>query len=155
MKFKTALMGLLFGFSSLYAKSYYVEAGEMFNVEPQLLWAIAKTESNFDIKALNKNKNGTYDIGIMQINSIHLPELKEKYNIEQEDLYNPRVNIHIGAMILKRSLNKHEGNLVNGVTCYNGRIKDNPYGKKVLEELSLALETYNAKENSSVAQRSN
>ena len=70
----------------LHAKSYYVEAGEMFNVEPQLLWVIAKTESSFDTKALNKNKNGTYDIGIMQINSIHLPELKEKYNIKKEDL---------------------------------------------------------------------
>ena len=137
----------------LHAKSYYVESGEMFNVEPQLLWVIDKTEFIFDTKALNKNKNGTYDIGIMQINSIHLPELKEKYNIKKEDLYNPRVNIHIGAMILKRCLDKHKGNLTNGVTCYNGRIKDNPYGKKVLEELSLALETYNIKENNNVASK--
>ena len=56
-------------------------------------------------------------------------------------------------MILKRCLDKHKGNLTNGVTCYNGRIKDNPYGKKVLEELSLALETYNIKENNNVASK--
>ena len=93
--------------------------------------------------ALNQNnKNGSYDIGIMQINSIHLNELWTKYGISEDDLYNPRLNIHIGAKILKDCLNKHNNNLINGITCYNGRIENNPYGERVLDNLMQARRKY-------------
>lgn len=135
---------LLFLFLSLncLAESYFIEAGKKYRVNPQLLWAIAKTESQFNPNALNqKNKNGSYDIGIMQINSIHLDELS-KYGISENDLYNPRLNIHIGAKILKDCLNKHKDNLINGITCYNGGIENNPYGEKVLNNLTQAQRKY-------------
>lgn len=125
------------------AENYFVEAGKKYGIDPQLLWAIAKTESQLNPNALNQNnKNGSYDIGIMQINSIHLNELWTKYGISEDDLYNPRLNIHIGAKILKDCLNKYDNNLINGITCYNGRIENNPYGEKVLDNLMQARRKY-------------
>lgn len=125
------------------AENYFVEAGKKYGIDPQLLWAIAKTESQLNPNALNQNnKNGSYDIGIMQINSIHLNELWTKYGISEDDLYNPRLNIHIGAKILKDCLNKHNNNLINGITCYNGRIENNPYGERVLDNLMQARRKY-------------
>ena len=125
------------------AENYFVEAGKKYGIDPQLLWAIAKTESQLNPNALNQNnKNGSYDIGIMQITSIHLNELWTKYGISEDDLYNPRLNIHIGAKILKDCLNKHNNNLINGITCYNGRIENNPYGEKVLDNLMHARRKY-------------
>ena len=47
----------------------FEEAGKKYGISPQLLWAIAKTESNFNPTAVNYNKNGSFDYGLMQINS--------------------------------------------------------------------------------------
>jgi len=52
------------------AKAFcFEEAGSQYGISPQLLWSIAKTESNFNPRAINRNSNGTYDYGLMQINS--------------------------------------------------------------------------------------
>ena len=127
---------------NLKAGNYYVQAGEYFGVNPQILWAIAQKETRHNPKLISKpNKNGTYDIGIMQINSAHLPRLKKEYNITKKDLLNPKINIFVGAEILKKCFDKH-GVSQNGITCYNGRIKNNPYGKEVLEILSKEQNKY-------------
>ncbi|MCR2039391.1 lytic transglycosylase domain-containing protein [Campylobacter helveticus] len=120
--------------------NYYIEAGKRFGIDPQLLWTIAYKESRLNPNIISKkNKNGSYDIGIMQINSIHLPRLKKQYGISKEDLLNPKINIFIGAEILKMCFNKHGLN-EKAITCYNGRIKNNNYGKEVLSLLKEARE---------------
>ncbi|KIM06059.1 MAG: twitching motility protein PilT [Sulfurovum sp. AS07-7] len=118
--------------------NYYEEAGEYFGIDPRLLWSIAKIESNHNPHAINVNKNGTEDIGIMQINTVHLPSLA-KYGILKDDLLNPRINIFVGAWVLQGCFKKH-GFTKNAVTCYNGRIKNNPYGDKVLSAFCEAEE---------------
>lgn len=126
----------------LAADSYYTQAGNHFGLDPQLLWAIAYKETRLNPKLISKpNVNGSYDIGIMQINSSHLPRLKKQYDISEKDLLNPQVNIFIGAEILKMCFDKH-GDTQNGITCYNGRIKNNPYGKQVLKILTDARKKY-------------
>lgn len=126
----------------LTAESYYTQAGSYFGLDPQLLWAIAYKESRHSPYIISqRNKNGTYDIGIMQINSSHLPRLKNQYGISEKDLLNPQINIFIGAEILKMCFDKH-GDTQNGITCYNGRIKNNPYGKQVLKILIDARKKY-------------
>jgi soluble lytic murein transglycosylase-like protein len=114
-------------------KNYFVEAGNYYNVAPWLLWAVGKVESGHNPYAVNKNKNGTYDIGIMQINSIHLSRLS-KYGITKQKLFDSRTNIYAGAMILRECIDKY-GNNWNAVNCYNGMSKENrvyfTYAKKV------------------------
>lgn len=126
----------------LVADSYYTQAGNHFGLDPQLLWAIAYKESRHTPHIISKpNKNGSYDIGIMQINSSHLPRLEKQYGISEEDLLNPQINIFVGAEILKMCFDKHS-DTQNSITCYNGRIKNNPYGKQVLKILTDARKKY-------------
>ena len=129
----------------LHANNAFVEAGKAFGVDSRILWAIAYKESRHTPHIVSKaNKNGTYDIGIMQINSSHLTWLKN-YGINQKTLLeNPRINIFTGAMILRRCFDTHGANQ-NGITCYNGRISGNPYGKEVLQILANEQRKYKTK----------
>ena len=84
-------------------------AGERYNVSPQLLHAIARVESGLDPMAVNhshRQRTGTYDIGLMQINSSHLQRLA-KYGIEQHHLFDPCINIHVGAWLLADQFSRH------------------------------------------------
>lgn len=50
---------------------------------------------------VSKNQNGSYDIGPMQINSIHLPRLK-KFGVTEAQLKNNGcVNVYVGAWLLR------------------------------------------------------
>jgi len=42
-----------------------------YQIEPNTALRIAKAESNFRADAINHNKNGSNDVGVFQINSIH------------------------------------------------------------------------------------
>jgi len=54
-----------------------VPASTYHTVNPYVLRAILKVESGLKSGALGKNQNGSVDIGIGQINSIHLKELSQ------------------------------------------------------------------------------
>lgn len=118
--------------------NYFEEAGEYYRIDPKILYSIAKIESKLNPNAINRNTNGTVDIGIMQINSVHMKELNKR-GFRREHLFNPKINIFAGAWILRQCFDKH-GVSKDGLTCYNGRIKDNPYGYKVLKELKQVYE---------------
>ena len=94
------------------------EAASQHNIEPELLQAIAAVESGFRAQAMNHaNRNGTRDIGLMQINSSHLPRLA-KSGITERDLYDPCTNIRVGAWLMAHSFARH-GVSWNAVGAYN------------------------------------
>lgn len=117
-------------------ENFYVTASEQFNLDPWILWSIGDTESKHNPYAINKNSNGTYDVGVMQINSCHFGELKRKYGLEPKDLYDPKVSIYVGASILKDCFNTY-GNNLKAINCYNGLNYDNrinnTYAKRVYQ----------------------
>lgn len=53
----------------------FSEAAQRYGINEKILIAIAKVESNFNPSAININKNGSVDHGLMQINSQHLNKL--------------------------------------------------------------------------------
>lgn len=85
--------------------SCYAAAAEKYGVPEGLIRAIAHVESGSIPAhvAMNVNRDGTKDIGRMQINSGWLPELG-KYGITEERLKEECVSIHVGAWILSRNV---------------------------------------------------
>ena len=103
-----------------------------YGVPAKLLVAIAKVETGINPSAVGKkNKDGSYDIGLMQINSGWLPKLS-KYNITENDLFKPCTNIMVGAWILSDNIQRLGYNW-DAVGAYNAKTnwKRDIYAKKV------------------------
>lgn len=81
-------------------------AGVHYNVPPNLLRAIATVESKMRPDAINYNRNGSYDVGVMQINSTWLPMLS-RAGIQRGELLDPCKNIQIGAWILSQNVKRY------------------------------------------------
>lgn len=121
----------------------FAEAAKRYQVDMNLLMAIAKVESNFTPNAVNTNKNGSVDLGLMQINSQHFKSL-EQFNITEKSIMEPCVNVHVGAWILARTIKEH-GATWRAVGAYNagGRPEREAqrgiYASKVQKALNTSL----------------
>jgi len=91
----------------------------MYGIAPRLLWTISKGESNFNPAAVNYNTNGSYDFGLMQINSSWAPSLR-KMGISWETLADPCTNVKVGAWVLAQCVRDY-GYTWSAVGCYNSR----------------------------------
>ncbi|HID3656871.1 lytic transglycosylase domain-containing protein [Serratia marcescens] len=97
------------------------EAGARYKVDPLLLRSIAQVESSLNPRAIGENvfigkrrnppKNykptvKSRDYGLMQINDVHIPQLRALGILknEQDLLNNPCLNVQIGAWILAKHL---------------------------------------------------
>ncbi len=58
----------------------------MFNIESELLYAIAQQESAMKHGAIGHNRDGSTDLGLMQINSFHMKRLK-KWGLVKNSCY--------------------------------------------------------------------
>lgn len=95
-------------------------AADHFNIPVLVVRAIAKVEGG-KIGTVSRNTNGSVDLGIMQINSIHLPMLEKKFGVTWRDLaYKPCVNIGIGTWILAKEI-KEAPDFWTGVGNYHSR----------------------------------
>ena len=97
----------------------FEEAAKSYSVPAMMLKAIAKTETNMVSTRIGPtNLNGSYDIGLMQINSSHLGVLS-RYGINQETLLgDPCLNVKVGAWILQKNFIKY-GETWRAVGAYN------------------------------------
>ncbi|PRA26554.1 transglycosylase SLT domain-containing protein [Pseudomonas poae] len=100
------LLGVLIGASR--AQAYcWAEVGSRYDIEPELLQAIAAVESGYRADAMNRaNRNGTWDIGLMQINSLHLPRLLKLGITEERLLAEPCLSVEVGASILSEFIQR-------------------------------------------------
>lgn len=116
----------------------FEKAGEAYGIHPLILRAIAKVESNFNPQAVNWNRNGTYDFGVMQINSSWASTLG--YD-QWARLGDPCENTMTGAKILKGCMEKY-GYSWEAVGCYNSRTPDkrDRYARKVFAQLQRLQE---------------
>jgi len=135
-----ALMLWLMSAVLLSARAHcFEEAGTKFGIDPFLLKAIAQVESSMNPKAVNHNRNGTQDLGLMQINSSHLVRLS-KDGVTREKLLNDEcLSVMVGAEILSGFITRF-GYTWRAVGAYNaggGSSRDNlreQYARKVVRE---------------------
>jgi soluble lytic murein transglycosylase-like protein len=141
-----------------YCKKYLQQVAEKTGVLPEILWAVAKAESNYKggpwpwtinvngkgyyfpsqekakkfLKALAPDKKYKVDVGCMQIN----------WGYHGEDfpylakMLNPRANITYAAHFLKR-LYQETGNWAKAIAAYHSRNQSlgNPYASNVAHQL--------------------
>ncbi|MCP1465923.1 transglycosylase SLT domain-containing protein [Pseudomonas sp. S3E17] len=97
-------------------------AASRYHVDPLLLYAIAKVESGLNPSARNLNSDGSQDIGLMQINSRHLPALARFGITEQHLITQPCTSVMVGAWILAGFI-REQGYGWQAVGAYNAGVK--------------------------------
>ena len=113
----------------------FEEAASRYQVPSVLLKAISRVESAGNPNALNRNKDGSFDIGHMQINSRWLPKLSH-FGISRDQLWDPCTNTLVGAWILAQNVQRI-GYSWNAVGAYNASSpeKRDRYARKVSEAM--------------------
>lgn len=141
MRFNIFLMLVLqiniaFGYDNCFEN-----ASKKYDVSKNLLNAIAAVESNHDIDAINVNINGSIDYGLMQINTFWIKKLKNN-GINENNIMNPCLNIHIAAWILLQNFNDYGYNW-NSVGIYNAGTSKKAvkrrkiYAKKIADTIGV------------------
>lgn len=109
----------------------FKEAAARYGVPSSLLMAISRVESSGNPRAINRNTDGSYDIGHMQINSRWIPAL-QRYGITERDLFDACTNTYVGAWILAQNIHRL-GYSWNAIGAYNAssQSKRMAYARKV------------------------
>lgn len=89
-----------------------LEEAEKNDIPLSLAFALAYTESRYNVTAVNKNRNASIDRGLFQLNNRSFPQLKE------EDFFNPAISAKYGMSHLKYCMNV-AGNEVAALAMYN------------------------------------
>jgi lysozyme-related protein Hpa2 len=121
-----------------------LDASRYHRVNPNILLAIAIVESGMREDAVHVNTNGSSDIGVMQINSVHLPELK-RYGVKQSDLQFACKNVYTGAWLLRKRLDKY-GNTWSAIGAYHSAtpVLRDAYAKRVHNTVEWLFSSGNA-----------
>jgi len=93
----------------------FEKAGIEYGISPLLLRSIAQHESGMNPAAVCRNANGTYDFGLMQINSRWAKVLGAEHWTRLGD---PCINVRTGAWVLARCMRRH-GYTWKAVGCYH------------------------------------
>ena len=118
----------------------FEEAAKTYGINQALIESIARTESNLNPKAVNKNLNGSIDIGLMQINSFWVKTLGLNAG---ELISNPCYNTMTGAKILKQCVDRY-GYTWEAVGCYNATSKHKRanYSWKIFKGLESRVKSH-------------
>jgi soluble lytic murein transglycosylase-like protein len=92
----------------------FERAGQTYGISPQLIKAIAYQESAFNSNAIHHNRNGSFDYGVMQINSWWFETLGKK---RWQALSDPCFNVMVGTWILRDCIDRY-GYTWDCLACY-------------------------------------
>lgn len=125
------------------------QAAITYRVPATLILSVLAIE-NGRAGSASPNRNGTFDYGPMQINSIWLSKIRRYGYTQQQLQYDPCVNVKVGTWILSQHIANDTSNLWRGVGDYHShtaRLNHN-YQIKVSEVYRL-LASYLSHPNNS------
>lgn len=96
-----------------------LDAARISGMPVAALFAILATEGGKTGEALS-NKNGTWDLGPFQVNTVHLKELSAIGISPRAVLCDGRVNAHAAAWLLSKEY-RRTGNLWQAIGAYHSR----------------------------------
>ncbi len=96
------------------------QAAIAYHIPATVILSVIKTENGKNGLAV-KNKNGSYDLGVMQINTTWLPRLKQEGITAEQIKRNPCINVHVGTWILAQGMANGSG--WQGVANYHSYTK--------------------------------
>jgi soluble lytic murein transglycosylase-like protein len=100
-------------------------AAQTYSVPPAVLLGIYQVEGGKVGQSVGPNKNGSYDLGPMQINTIWLPQLAREWGVSQKTAHqwvrdDPCTNTGVAAWILRGHLDE-TNNLSKAIAHYHSR----------------------------------
>ena len=115
------------------SQSCWKEAADYHHVDMWLLYSMAWVESRHHSNSIGKNKNGSLDLGLMQINTLWLPTLA-KHGISAQQLFDPCTSMYVGAWILAKNIRTY-GYTWRAIGAYNSSdlAKGMRYAQKVYQ----------------------
>jgi len=116
-----------------------VSAAARYSIPVPVFQAVLRTEGGWT-GLKKRNTNGSYDLGPAQINTIHLPELRQ-YGITEANLANDTcTNLHVAAYRIRSEINR-VGDFWRGIGNYHSRTPKyhNIYLGKVRQHLAQIM----------------
>ncbi|MDB5478439.1 MAG: BfpH [Alphaproteobacteria bacterium] len=100
-------------------------AAQTYSVPPAVIVGIMQVEGGRIGQVVGPNKNGTFDLGPMQINTMWLPSLAKYWRVNYNTAYrmvkdDPCVNVNVAAWILRQRLNESR-NLTLAIAHYHSK----------------------------------
>jgi hypothetical protein len=116
-------------------------AAQTYSVPPAVLVGIHQVEGGQVGQAVGPNDNGSYDLGPMQINTIWIPLLSDKWGVAESTAYrwvrdDPCTNMGVAAWILRTHMNE-TGSLAKAIAHYHSKTPQYgyPYKGKVVSAM--------------------
>lgn len=107
------------------------EIAAYYEVPVELVAAVQRLESGAagqDVGRVGPNRNGTYDLGAMQINTWWLDRLEQWGIDEQQLIENECTNFAVGTWVLHQNIHQYGGDLTAALSAYNTGQPDSPVG---------------------------
>jgi soluble lytic murein transglycosylase-like protein len=98
------------------------KAAKHYGISPVIVKTLVDIEGG-RIGTVRKNTNGTYDLGVMQLNTVNFDKIKKRFpDITHLDLIlKPCVNIYVGTWFLSKSIISANNNLLKGIGNYHSK----------------------------------
>lgn len=111
-------------------------AAQEFKVPEEILWAIRIVEGGRR-GLVRKNSDGSIDVGVMQINSVHFEEFSSKYSVKPSWLvWNNCISVRAGAYRLSKEMTRAKS-FWRGVGSYHSRTPS--LNRRYVEKIKAAL----------------
>lgn len=122
----------------------FLIASQNYGVPPAVLAGIYQVEGGRIGQEVGPNKNGSYDLGPMQINTLWIPELAEYWGVSQSTAKkwirdDACTNVGVAAWILRSHLDETQ-DLSQAIAHYHSRT--NQYGSVYKRKVIASMEKY-------------
>ena len=123
-------------------KDIVEQAASIYNVDPNLIYAVIKQESKFDKNAVS-HSGAKGLMQLMDATAYDMARNIDSIDDKSYDIYDPYTNITLGTRYISYLINHFEGNYYLAVVAYNaGMGNTKEWLNKDYEEYETFLEVY-------------